>query len=93
MDVLSDGLWEGYFTEKPELLTKEEKVEWLKGLTGVALGSDAYFPFGDNIERAAKSGVTYIAQPGGSIRDANVIDTCDKFNIAMAFTGVLLFHH
>lgn len=93
MDVLSDGIWEGYFTEKPAPLTKEEKTEWLKGLTGVALGSDAYFPFGDNIERAEKSGVTYIAQPGGSVRDSNVINICDKYNIAMAFTGVRLFHH
>jgi AICAR transformylase/IMP cyclohydrolase PurH len=93
MDVLSDGIWENIFTERPDPLTREEKLEWLKGLTGVSLGSDAFFPFGDNIERAVKSGVAYIAQPGGSIRDANVIDACDKYNIAMAFTGVRLFHH
>jgi AICAR transformylase/IMP cyclohydrolase PurH len=93
MDLLSDGKWEDIFTEKPVPFTKEEKLEWLKGLTGVSLGSDAYFPFGDNIERAAKSGVAYIAQPGGSIRDNNVIDACDKYNVAMAFTGVRLFHH
>lgn len=93
MDLLGDGMWEGTFTEKPEPLTKEEKVEWLKNLKGVSLGSDAFFPFGDNIERAAKSGVSYIAQPGGSIRDDNVIETCDKYNMAMAFTGVRLFHH
>ena len=93
MDLLSDGIWEDTFTEKPEPLTKEEKKEWIKNLKGVSLGSDAFFPFGDNIERAAKSGVAYIAQPGGSIRDDNVIETCDKYNMAMAFTGVRLFHH
>jgi phosphoribosylaminoimidazolecarboxamide formyltransferase/IMP cyclohydrolase len=93
MEVLSDGIWENIFTARPARLTKEEKLEWLKGLTGVSLGSDAFFPFGDNIERAVKSGVAYIAQPGGSIRDGNVIDACDKYNIAMAFTGVRLFHH
>ncbi|MDO5516657.1 MAG: phosphoribosylaminoimidazolecarboxamide formyltransferase [Clostridium sp.] len=93
MDLLADGIWEGTFTEKPEPLTKEEKIEWIKNLKGVSLGSDAFFPFGDNIERAAKSGVSYIVQPGGSIRDDNVIETCDKYNIAMAFTGVRLFHH
>ncbi len=93
MDVLSDGIWESVFTEKPDPLTKEEKLEWRKGLTGVSLGSDAFFPFGDNIDRAAKSGVTYIAQPGGSIRDEHVIAACDKYRIAMAFTGVRLFHH
>jgi phosphoribosylaminoimidazolecarboxamide formyltransferase/IMP cyclohydrolase len=92
-DLLTDGIWEEVFTEKPAPLTREEKMEWLKDLTGVSLGSDAYFPFGDNIERAAKSGVTYIAQPGGSIRDNHVIEACDKYNIAMAFTGVRLFHH
>lgn len=93
MDVLSDGVWENIFTEKPVPFTREEKTDWLKGLTGVSLGSDAYFPFGDNIERAVKSGVTYIAQPGGSIRDNNVIEVCDKHKVAMAFTGVRLFHH
>ncbi len=93
MDVLADGIWEQFFTEKPEVLTREEKAEWLKTLSGVALGSDAFFPFGDNIERAHRSGVEYIAQPGGSIRDDNVIDTCNKYNMAMAFTGIRLFHH
>lgn len=93
MDVLSDGIWENIFTEKPDIFTKEEKKEWLKKLHGVSLGSDAFFPFGDNIERARKSGVSYIAQCGGSIRDDNVIETCDKYNIAMAFTGLRLFHH
>lgn len=93
MDILSDGMWENIFTRKPDILTKEEKKEWLKNLNGVSLGSDAFFPFGDNIERARKSGVSYIAQCGGSIRDDNVIETCDKYNIAMAFTGIRLFHH
>ena len=93
MDVLADGIWEQFFTEKPEVLTREEKAEWLKTLSGVALGSDAFFPFGDNIERAHRSGVEYIAQPGGSIRDDNVIDTCNKYNMAMTFTGIRLFHH
>lgn len=93
MDVLADGIWEQFFTEKPEVLTREEKAEWLKTLSGVALGSDAFFPFGDNIERAHRSGVEYIAQPGGSIRDDHVIDTCNKYNMAMAFTGIRLFHH
>ena len=93
MDVLADGIWEQFFTVKPEPLSREEKKEWLKTLSGVALGSDAFFPFGDNIERAHRSGVQYIAQPGGSIRDDNVIDTCEKYNIAMAFTGIRLFHH
>ena len=88
-DVLQDGVWQQFFTECPEPLTREERKEW----TGVALGSDAFFPFGDNIERAHKSGVEYIAQAGGSIRDDHVIDTCDKYNITMAFTGVRLFHH
>ena len=93
MDVLEDGIWENFFTEKPEALTREERAQWLKTMDNVALGSDAFFPFGDNIERAHKSGVTCIAQPGGSIRDDNVIDTCDKYGIAMAFTGIRLFHH
>ena len=93
MDILADGLWENIFTEKPVILTREEKKEWLKNLNGVSLGSDAFFPFGDNIERAKKSGVSYIAQTGGSIRDDNVIETCDKYNIAMAFTDIRLFHH
>lgn len=92
-DVLRDGTWEIFFTEKPEVLTMEEKKAWIAQNTKVALGSDAFFPFGDNIERAHKSGVEYIAQAGGSIRDDNVIDTCDKYGIAMAFTGVRLFHH
>ena len=93
MDVLADGTWEQFFTEKPEPITREEKKEWLKNLDNVALGSDAFFPFGDNIERAHKSGVKFIAQPGGSVRDDNVIETCDKYGIAMTFTGVRLFHH
>ncbi len=93
MDVLADGMWQQFFTSCPEPLTREERRAWLDGLTGVALGSDAFFPFGDNIERARKSGVCWIAQPGGSIRDDNVIETCDKYDIAMAFTGVRLFHH
>ena len=92
-DVLADGTWEQFFTTKPEPLTKEEKKAWLATLDGVALGSDAFFPFGDNIERAKRSGVQYIAQPGGSIRDDNVIDTCNKYNMTMAFTGIRLFHH
>ena len=93
MDVLADGAWENYFTEKPEVFTLEEKKAWLKELKGVTVGSDAFFPFGDNVERARKSGVEYIVQPGGSIRDDNVIDTCNKYGIAMAFTGIRLFHH
>lgn len=93
MDVLADGMWEQFFDVKPEPLTREEKRAWLDTMSGVALGSDAFFPFGDNIERAHRSGVEYIAQPGGSIRDDNVIETCNKYNIAMAFTGVRLFHH
>ena len=93
MDVLADGQWENFFTEKPEVFTREERRAWLDGMTGVALGSDAFFPFGDNIERAHKSGVAYIAQPGGSIRDDHVIETCNKYGIAMAFTGIRLFHH
>ena len=92
-DVLRDGIWQMFFTEKPEPLTLEEKKQWIASNKGVALGSDAFFPFGDNIERAHKSGVEYIAQAGGSIRDDNVIETCDKYGIAMAFTGVRLFHH
>lgn len=93
MDVLAEGVWQQFFTTKPEPLTREEKQAWIATLSGVALGSDAFFPFGDNIERAHRSGVCYIAQPGGSIRDDNVIDTCNKYNIAMAFTGIRLFHH
>lgn len=93
MDVLADGTWQMYFTEKPERLTREERSEWIATMKGVALGSDAFFPFGDNIERAHKSGVEFIAQAGGSIRDDNVIEVCDKYNIVMAFTGVRLFHH
>ncbi len=92
-DVLADGIWEQFFTVKPEPLTREEKKEWLKTFSGVSLGSDAFFPFGDNIERAKRSGVQYIAQPGGSIRDDNVIDTCNKYGMTMAFTGIRLFHH
>ena len=92
-DVLADGTWENFFTEKPAPLTREEKKAWIAQNTGVALGSDAFFPFGDNIERAHKSGVEYIAQAGGSVRDDNVIDTCDKYGITMAFTGIRLFHH
>ena len=93
MDVLADGVWEQFFTVKPEPLTREEKKEWGKTLSGVSLGSDAFFPFGDNIERAHRSGVQYIAQPGGSIRDDNVMETCDKYDMVMAFTGIRLFHH
>lgn len=93
MDVLAEGEWQNFFTEKPEPLTREEKRAWLDTQTGVSLGSDAFFPFGDNIERAHKSGVQYVAQAGGSVRDDHVIDTCDKYGIAMAFTGVRLFHH
>lgn len=92
-DVLADGVWENFFTEKPEPMNREERKAWIARNTGVALGSDAFFPFGDNIERAHRSGVEYIAQTGGSIRDDNVIATCDKYNIAMAMTGVRLFHH
>jgi phosphoribosylaminoimidazolecarboxamide formyltransferase/IMP cyclohydrolase len=86
-------MWQMFFTEKPEPLTREEKKAWIAQNTKVALGSDAFFPFGDNIERAHRSGVEYIAQAGGSVRDDNVIETCDKYNITMAFTGVRLFHH
>ena len=92
-DVLSDGTWQQFFKTQPEVLTMEEKKAWIAQNTKVALGSDAFFPFGDNIERAHKSGVEFIAQAGGSVRDDNVIETCDKYNIAMAFTGVRLFHH
>ena len=92
-DILREGVWQQFFTEKPAVLTREEKRKWIAKNNNVALGSDAFFPFGDNIERAHKSGVQYIAQAGGSIRDDNVIETCDKYGIAMAFTGVRLFHH
>ncbi len=92
-DVLADGKWQNYFTEKPEALTAEEKKAYLSQITGVALGSDAFFPFGDNIERAKKSGVSYIAEPGGSIRDDNVIDVCNRYGMVMCFTGMRLFHH
>ena len=92
-DVLAEGIWQTLFTEKPEELTKEEKKEWLAQMTDVALGSDAFFPFPDNIDRAARSGVKYIAEPGGSIRDDLVIEACNKYGIAMAFTGLRLFHH
>ena len=93
MDVIGDGNWERSFTEKPAVFTREEKRAWLDQLTGVTLGSDAFFPFADNIERAHKSGVAYIAQPGGSVRDDLVIECCDKYNMVMAFTGIRLFHH
>ena len=92
-DVLGDDVWQNFFAVRPEPITAEEKREWLAKFSGVALGSDAFFPFGDNVERAHRSGVSYIAQPGGSIRDDHVIATCDKYNIAMAFTGLRLFHH
>ena len=92
-DVLAEGIWQQFFKTKPEPLTKQEKKEWLSTLSGVSLGSDAFFPFGDNIERARRSGVQYVAQPGGSIRDDNVIDTCNKYNMTMSFTGIRLFHH
>ena len=93
LDVLADGMWENVFTTKPEVFTKEEKRAWLDKMQDVVVGSDAFFPFGDNIERAYKSGVKYIAQPGGSVRDNLVIDVCDKYGIAMCFTGIRLFHH
>ena len=93
MDVLAGGRWEKTFKEKPEVFTREEKRAWLDGLTDVALGSDAFFPFGDNIDRAHKSGVKYVAQPGGSVRDDQVIDTCNQYGMVMAFTGIRLFHH
>ena len=92
-DVLAEGTWQQFFKTKPEPLSREEKKEWLKTLKGVSLGSDAFFPFGDNIERSKRSGVEFIAQPGGSIRDDNVIDTCNKYNMVMCFTGIRLFHH
>ena len=92
-DALAEGVWQNFFSEKPEVLTREEKKAWLETLSGVSLGSDAFFPFGDNIERAHKSGVQWIAEAGGSVRDDNVIATCDKYGIAMCFTGVRLFHH
>ena len=92
-DVLGEDVWQNFFTVRPEPLTAEEKKEYLAGVSGVSLGSDAFFPFGDNIERAHRSGVSYVAQPGGSIRDDHVIDTCNKYGMAMAFTGVRLFHH
>ena len=93
MDVLAEGEWQKFFKEKPPVFTREEKRAWLDQNTDVALGSDAFFPFSDNIERAHKSGVKYVAQPGGSIRDDNVIETCNKYNMAMCFTGIRLFHH
>jgi phosphoribosylaminoimidazolecarboxamide formyltransferase/IMP cyclohydrolase len=93
MDVLADGAWEKIFAEKPAVFTAEEKRAWLDQNTGVALGSDAFFPFGDNIERAHKSGVSYVAEPGGSVRDDNVIETCNKYGMVMSFTGIRLFHH
>jgi len=93
MDILADGEWERVFTEKPPVFTKEEKQAWLAQADGITLGSDAFFPFSDNIERAYKSGVKYVAQPGGSIRDQDVIDACNKHGMAMAFTGLRLFHH
>ena len=92
-DILAEGTWQKFFTEKPSVFTREEKRAWLDKMDNVCLGSDAFFPFGDNIERAHKSGVKYIAQPGGSVRDDNVIDTCNKYGIAMCFTGIRLFHH
>ena len=93
MDVLAEGTWQKFFTECPAPLTREEKKEWIAQNTDVSLGSDAFFPFGDNIERAYKSGVRYVVEPGGSVRDDQVIETCDKFGIAMAFNGIRLFHH
>ncbi len=93
MDVLAEGTWQKFFKVKPEVFTREEKRAWLDQMTDVALGSDAFFPFGDNIERAHKSGVKYVAQPGGSVRDDNVIETCDKYGMTMCFTGIRLFHH
>ena len=92
-DILADGVWQQTFAVKPEMLTAQEKKEWIATQTGVTVGSDAFFPFGDNVERARKSGVSYIAQPGGSIRDDHVINTCNKYGIVMAFTGMRLFHH
>ena len=92
-DVLADGAWQNFFTKRPEPFTREEKKAYLAGIQGVSLGSDAFFPFGDNIERAHRSGVSYIAEPGGSVRDDNVIEMCDKYGMVMAFTGMRLFHH
>ena len=92
-DVLAEGVWQTIFKVKPEVLTMEEKKAWIAQLSGVTVGSDAFFPFGDNVERAAKSGVEYIVQPGGSIRDDQVIETANKYNMVMAFTGIRLFHH
>ena len=92
-DILAEGVWQNTFKVKPEVLTEAEKKEWIAQMSGVTVGSDAFFPFGDNVDRAAKSGVEYIVQPGGSIRDDQVIETCDKYNIAMAFCGLRLFHH
>ena len=92
-DLLADGVWQKYFTKKPELFTREEKKAVLSKITGVTLGSDAFFPFSDNIERAAKSGVSYITEPGGSVRDDLVIEACDERNMVMSFTGMRLFHH
>ena len=92
-DILAEGTWQKFFKVKPEVFTREEKCAWLNNMSGVALGSDAFFPFGDNIERAHKSGVQYVAQPGGSVRDDNVIETCNKYGMAMCFTGIRLFHH
>ena len=92
-DILTEGTWQKFFKEKPPVFARDEKEAWLAGNTDVALGSDAFFPFGDNIERAHKSGVKYVAQPGGSIRDDNVIETCDKYGMVMCFTGIRLFHH
>ena len=93
MDVLEEGAWQKTFKVKPPVFTREEKRAWLDGMKGVTIASDAFFPFGDNIERAHKSGVQYIAQPGGSVRDDNVIEVCNKYGIVMAFTGIRLFHH
>ena len=92
-DVLADGKWQALFSERPQPFTKEEQKAYLATISGVALGSDAFFPFGDNIERARRSGVSYVAQPGGSVRDDNVIEVCDKYNMVMTFTGMRLFHH
>ena len=92
-DLLAEGSWQNVFTKKPDVFTKEEKRAWLNKNTDVTLGSDAFFPFGDNIERAHKSGVKYVAEPGGSIRDDNVIDVCNKYDMVMSFTGIRLFHH
>ena len=92
-DIIGDGIWENTFTRKPEPFTREERKEYLSKIKGVSLGSDAFFPFGDNIVRASRSGVSYVAQPGGSIRDDQVIETCDEYGIAMAFTKMRLFHH